>query len=329
MPGETITKFYIRTDALMQNLIKMDPGCVLYVKQDQIAAFRKALLRSFNSCLHRAKKKIPAEVYWCALRFIRDHPQCKLTDEDLRKEIKQTVNMALSTSPPPTKTTPVEKGDKNAGSFRCYNCQGLGHIARHCNKKGTRCENCGWNNHRTHECTRAPRRQCMSCGMYNHFTADCRSSRSGYHSEIKQLQLQTQNVEQSERARRKEDDTVGSVEHYRISKEFGLIAAEVKIKTQDEGYTKVTAMIDTGASVSLIEQQFLVERKIAGKLITKETVDIFAINQDHVRNEGKVEVVVQVGTEIIRQEMILVSHYKLPTPIVLGVDYLIQNKIGK
>ena len=95
---------------------------------------------------------------------------------------------------------------------------------------------------------------------------------------------------------RKEDGTVGSVEQYKISKEFGLIVAEVKIKTQEGGYTKVTAMIDTGASVSLVEQQFLAERKIEGKLITKEAVVTYAINQDRVRNEGKIEVVVKVGT---------------------------------
>ena len=89
---------------------------------------------------------------------------------------------------------------------------------------------------------------------------------------------------------------MGSVEQYKISKEFGLIAAKVKIKTQDGVYTKVTAMIDTGASVSLVEQQFLAERKIEGKLITKEAVDIYAINQDRVRNEGKIEMVVKVGT---------------------------------
>ena len=105
----------------------------------------------------------------------------------------------------------------------------------------------------------------------------------------------------------KEDGTVASVEQYEISKEFGLIAAEIKTKTQEGKYTKVTAMVDTGASVSLVEQQFLAERKIEGKQITKEAVDVYAINQDRVRNEGKIELTVKVGTEIIKQEMILVS----------------------
>ena len=100
-PGETIREFYIRTDLLIQHLIKMDLHCVVYVNQDQIAAFKTALPPAFESYLSGSNRKIPAEVYWCALRFIRNNPQYKLTDEDLRKEVKQTVNMALSMNPPP------------------------------------------------------------------------------------------------------------------------------------------------------------------------------------------------------------------------------------
>ena len=175
--GETIREFYVRTDLLMQNLIKMDPDCTVYVNQDQIETFKAALPPAFESCLSGSKRKIPAEVYRCAIRFIRNNPQYKLTDEDLRKEVKQTVNMAMSTTSP-TKTKPEEKKENRiTSSIKCYNCQGLGHIARHCRKKGTRCENCGLNNHRTRDCRRAPRRQCMNCGLNNHYTIDCRRTR--------------------------------------------------------------------------------------------------------------------------------------------------------
>ena len=77
----------------------MDPGCIVYVKQDQIAAFRKALPLVFDSSLQGLKKKEPAEMYNHALHFVRNNPQCKLADADLRKEIKQSVNMTLSTDP--------------------------------------------------------------------------------------------------------------------------------------------------------------------------------------------------------------------------------------
>ena len=109
LPGETITEFYVRTDSLMQNLIKMDPGCIVYVKQDQVAAFRKALLPAFDSCLHGPKKKEPAEVYNHALHFVRNDPRCKLSDSNLRKEVKQSVNMTLSADLQPTKMRQVEK----------------------------------------------------------------------------------------------------------------------------------------------------------------------------------------------------------------------------
>ena len=137
----------------------MDPHCEVYVNQDQIATFKRALPPAFESCLSGPKKKIPAEVYQCAMRFIRNNPQYKLTEEDLRKEAKQTVNMAMSTTPL-NKTKPEEKKEsRTTSSVRCYNCQGLGHIARHCRKKETQCENCGLNNHRTRNCRRVPRRQ--------------------------------------------------------------------------------------------------------------------------------------------------------------------------
>ena len=96
----------------MQHLIKMDPGCVVYVNQDLIAAFKKSLPPAFESYLSESNRKIPTEVYKCALRFIRNNPQYKLTDEDLRKEVKQVVNMALSTTPPPTKAKTEEKRRK-------------------------------------------------------------------------------------------------------------------------------------------------------------------------------------------------------------------------
>ena len=37
---------------------------------------------------------------------------------------------------------------------------------------------------------------------------------------------------------------------------------------------------------------------------------------------------VKVGTGSIRQEMVVVSHYELPTLVVLGVDYLKRNNVG-
>ena len=117
------------------------------------------------------------------------------------------------------------------------------------------------------------------------------------------------------------------MEHYNVSQEFDLIAVEIKIKKQNREYTNLIAMIDTGASVSLIEERFIEQRNIEGTMITQEAVDIVAINQDVVKNNGKIEVLVKVGTGSIRQEMVVVSHYELPTPIVLGVNYLKRNNV--
>ena len=161
--------------------------------------------------------------------------------------------------------------------------------------------------------------------MTNHLTVDSRRPKSAQYLTKNKLQFQTQDVRNIEKEIQKENHTVGSVEHYKISQEFGLIAAEIKLQTQNKGHTKVTAMIDTGAKVSLIEKQFIAAREIEGIIITKEAVDIVAINQDTVKNNGKIEILVKVGTASVKQEMVVVSHYKLPTPLVLGVDYLKRN----
>ena len=95
---------------------------------------------------------------------------------------------------------------------------------------------------------------------------DCRrETRSGPGSgpNKKKRQLHSENVTQTqeelpekrrEGKENKENNIVGSIEHYNISKEFGLIAAEIEIKKQNGEYTQVTAMIDTEACVSLIEK---------------------------------------------------------------------------
>ena len=60
-------------------------------------------------------------------------------------------------------------------------------------------------------------------------------------------------------------------------------------------------------------------------MITQEAVDLVAINQDVVRNRGSIEVLIKVGAGSIRQDMVVVSY--LPTPFLLGMDYLKRNNV--
>ena len=142
--GETISEFYIRMDLLMQTMIKMDPDCTPYVKGDLIMVFLEAFPPEFNNFIPTHEKNDPVKVYHLALQFVRNHPHYKLTDADIRREVRQTENMAMGTR------------QTDESPFRCYNCQGIGHMARRCKKRGPRCQNCGMNNHRTNECRKAP-----------------------------------------------------------------------------------------------------------------------------------------------------------------------------
>ncbi|KAK4318737.1 hypothetical protein Pmani_010278 [Petrolisthes manimaculis] len=86
-------------------------------------------------------------------------------------------------------------------------------------------------------------------------------------------------------------------------------------------------MLDTGACTSLIEKGYLEEREIENSYTNLETVPIFTANQELMTNSGRVEITLQAGTSSSCLEVVVVDT-KLPTPILLGRDYLSQNNIS-
>ena len=64
---EKLTKIYEEEenflDSIMQNLVKMDPGCTTYVKQDLIASFRRGFPPAFDSSVPNSKKRDPMTVF--------------------------------------------------------------------------------------------------------------------------------------------------------------------------------------------------------------------------------------------------------------------------
>lgn len=48
-------------------------------------------------------------------------------------------------------------------TFRCFKCQGHGHIAKYCNAPDQLCENCGSKEHNREECNKKDKPTCINC----------------------------------------------------------------------------------------------------------------------------------------------------------------------
>ncbi|KAK4327436.1 hypothetical protein Pmani_002100 [Petrolisthes manimaculis] len=116
-------------------------------------------------------------------------------------------------------------------------------------------------------------------------------------------------------------------EIYQISDEMGMIALELEVKRLDGSYVKLAAMIDTGSSVSLVNEEYIVTENLENVPTEVNPVPVYAANQGYIENTGKVELTVKTGASLDRQEVVVVKEKKLPTPILLGRDYLAKNAI--
>ena len=57
-----------------------------------------------------------------------------------------------------------------------------------------------------------------------------------------------------------------------------IIAVELGIKRKNDEFMKVVAMLDTGACISLIEEEFIQTMNIVAKKIDENETPIFAVN---------------------------------------------------
>ena len=114
-------------------------------------------------------------------------------------------------------------------------------------------------------------------------------------------------------------------ENCELNTVYGLIAIKLGIKTKEGSYRPIIAMLDTGACVNLIEAECLQGLEVEDSM--EEKANIFSIDRTAIQNQGKVKVKVKVGQTTTSNEMVVVNSFRLPTPIVIGRDYLRKRNI--
>lgn len=96
--GETMPDFWVRLQKLHSALVKEQPESKRALQDDMLISYFTALPKHFQSSLTEEDMKKPDVVYAKSLKFIRNNPQLKLTQEDLIKEKRQVVAAVSSPS---------------------------------------------------------------------------------------------------------------------------------------------------------------------------------------------------------------------------------------
>ena len=106
------------------------------------------------------------------------------------------------------------------------------------------------------------------------------------------------------------------------------IAVRFKVRTLDDWLIPTTALLDTGATVSLVEKSYLE----ATRLKIKSRIDyplsnLAGVQGGHVGNEGVVRLSLRFGNREKDHDFVVLTSMSLPTPMLIGTDFLSQYNI--
>ena len=185
--GENLTDFYIRLDDLEHKAKSEKPTYADCLSEMKVNTFLTALPPAFKLYITDVDKADPPKILIKARQYVKAHPECRLTNADIEKEIRQgvqSVNLLHAqahapqklTKPghPPSQTLATNNWNKpgkwvrndtyEKSQIECFRCGRKGHIARHCYtnihnnpNRRKKCDNCGMNNHPTFLCRKPPK----------------------------------------------------------------------------------------------------------------------------------------------------------------------------
>ncbi|CAO4382312.1 unnamed protein product [Caenorhabditis nigoni] len=93
--------------------------------------------------------------------------------------------------------------------------------------------------------------------------------------------------------------------------------------------TPIVALLDSGASVSLIPERILKVLKLQGK-VTRTDCSAKVANGTHLKFLGKVSVIITIGNTSVSHELMITENEGAPAACLLGIDFInALNKKGK
>ena len=319
--GETLSDFWVRLHEAATLLEKERPENKASLQEDKITAFLTALPKHFQSYLTDNDLKDPSTVYKKAMNFVRNNPQLKLTNSDLMKEARQSVAVVNVHKPQAVRYNRREEQRNYNDSFAvCFRCEKPGHIARNC-----------WVE------------ICRSCGMTGHSAATCRRFSAGRRGRNPSNRYPPQGnyYNKKKNAVEKPDDERRVSEGgapFKGNKKKAIIsitknnlgsqiALNIQVQRHDNTYTKVAALLDTGACVSLMTADFKKELGLQQYGGEAQPVDIASVQGNSIANEGMLEVNLKFGKRKTLQGFVIARDVDMPTPILLGTDFMLQHDI--
>ncbi|KAK4300201.1 hypothetical protein Pmani_027589 [Petrolisthes manimaculis] len=106
--GETLTDFFIRLDTVGGTLAEKSPTHKEVDTRLVANKFIKCLPLAFRTYIEEDDMKDPTKVFLKAMKLVNNNPQCKLSDADVYRETKQTVNVVVEPNKIPMGARPKQ-----------------------------------------------------------------------------------------------------------------------------------------------------------------------------------------------------------------------------
>ena len=334
--SESYLMFYSKLTKLAAELTKLglpEPAVTPLV----VARFLESAPVSFTMHIKESDRTDTQKLWSKFLIYIQRHPELEQAEKEgtgIKRQInaikpKETANR--QTSQPARNvshnTGPTARfgGPGRNGERKCNRCGILGHVSTYCRMPVNRIYNFSRGPH-------MPGMQCHRCHGYSHTARFCTTpwenivatfyGAQGYHKNYQGYN--DQKKKNADVSLHSEVEIKGHVLKVGGSNSISpLIALNLNLEDHE-----ILALLDTGAVASLITKEKFAE--ISNTVEVPELTpaqSLFDVNGKPLATLGKVSLSFKLGNRNIAHEFTVVDQIQLPTPVLLGNDFMISHKI--